>query len=130
MLLLNKYPSKFIDKQIGRFLHDLTGKTTPEILLGKEHSNYREKVLNVTWNKKEKKTTNGNKNVFVHFSYTPSLSSFGSRFHLIWQEIFEGTLLDDIPVTYANRLTDSLKHLLMKKKSDKKTIKLLPTTTD
>jgi hypothetical protein len=112
------------------FCQDLTGEPSTETLFGSEHSVLREKVLNLTWNKREKKAGNIGRSMFVHFSYTSSLANFGSRFHLIWQEIFEGTPLDDIPVTYANRLTDSLKHLLLRKRPDKEAIKLLPTESD
>ncbi|CAM4791530.1 unnamed protein product [Rotaria magnacalcarata] len=127
-LLLNKYPPKFIDKHVGRFFHDLTGNDTSEVLLGKDHQKYRQRVLDRAWNKKEKRKINFRTDVLLHFTYTPSLINFGSHFHHIWQEIFEGTPLDDIPVIYANRLTDSLKHILVQKKPSKEAIKLLPTS--
>jgi hypothetical protein len=55
IFLLNKYPPKFIDRQMGRFFHDLTEQTTPEILFGEQHSKLRQLVLDPSWNKKEKK---------------------------------------------------------------------------
>jgi hypothetical protein len=129
MLLLNKYPPKFVDKQMRRFYQDVTGITTHEALIGKDHSKYRELVFDPTWNKKEKRKTEFGKNIFLHFSYAPSLAHFGPRFHQIWQEIFEGTPLDDISVIYAHRLTDSLKHLLVKKRPNKESIKLPSETS-
>jgi len=129
-LLLNKYPPRFIDRHIGRFFQDLTKTQTSEILLSKDHSKFRELVLDTSWNKKEKRKIDFGKDVLLHFSYAPSLVNFGSHFHQIWQEIFEGTPLDDIPVIYANRLTDSLKHILVQKKPSKEAIRLLPTTSE
>ncbi|CAF4449823.1 unnamed protein product, partial [Rotaria magnacalcarata] len=129
-LLLNKYPPRFIDKHIGRFFQDLTGITTSETLLGNDHSKFRELVLDTTWNKKEKRQINFGTDILLHFTYAPSLANFGTHFHQIWQEIFEGTPLDDIPVIYANRLTDSLKHILVQKKPSKEAIKLLPTSSE
>lgn len=126
IFLLNKYPPQFIDRQIERFLKDLTGEKTSHKLLGTDYQKFREAVMDPTWNKKEKRNVDFNKDIFVHFSYTHSLANFGSHFHQIWQEIFEGTPLDDIPITYANRLTDSLKHLLVKKRPDKAATKLPP----
>jgi hypothetical protein len=130
MLLLNKYPPRFIDRHMGRFFQDLTGEETSKKLLGNTHSKFRELVLDSTWNKKEKRKINFNTDVLLHFTYAPSLAHFGSHFHQIWQEIFEGTPLDDIPVMYANRLTDSLKHLLVQKKPDKRSIRLLPMSSE
>jgi len=129
-LLLNKYPPRFIDRHIGRFFQDLTKTQTSEILLSKDHSKFRELVLDTSWNKKEKRKIDFGKDVLLHFSYAPSLVNFGSHFHQIWQEIFEGTPLDDIPVIYANRLTDSLKHILVQKKPRKEAIRLLPTSSE
>jgi hypothetical protein len=129
MLLLNKYPPKFIDKHIGRFFYDLTGKNTSDILLGKDHTRLRNTVLDEHWNKKEKRKIDFNRDILIHFSYTPSLAHFGAHFHQIWEEIFEGTPLDDIPVMYANRLTSNLKQLLVQKKPTKAAIKLLPTSS-
>jgi len=126
MLLLNKYPPAFIDKHTGRFFQDLTGENTSATLLGNNHSAYRTLVMDEKWNKKEKRKVDFNTDIFLHFSYTPSLAHFGSHFHQIWQEIFEGTPLDDIPVIYANRLTDSLKHLFVKKRPNKQITKLPP----
>ncbi|CAF4964110.1 unnamed protein product [Rotaria sp. Silwood1] len=45
MLLLNKYPPTFIDQQMARFYQDLTEKKSSDTLLGKEHKEYRERVL-------------------------------------------------------------------------------------
>ena len=59
----------------------------------------------------------------LHFTYTPNLARFGSRFHQIWQEIFEETPLSDIPVIFAHKLTDSLKNILVHKKPSKAAIK-------
>ena len=59
----------------------------------------------------------------LHFTYTPSLARFGSKFHQVWQEIFEETPLSDIPVIFAYRLTDNLKSILVHKKPSKHLIK-------
>ena len=126
MLLLNIYPPKFIDKQIERFFQDVTGKRTSDLLLGEKHPKYRERVLKVEWNKKEKRKIEFGKDILLHFTYTPSLAHLGSRFHQLWQEIFEDTPLDDIPIVYANRLSDSLRHLLVTKRRGRGVIKLFP----
>ena len=123
-LLLNKYPPRFVDNQLGRFLQDVTGQQTLDLLLGENHTVYREKVLEPTWNEKEKRNIEFGRDILLHFTYAPPLAHFGSRFHQIWQEMFENTPLDDTPVMYANRLSDSLKHLLIKKRPNKETIKL------
>jgi len=46
--LLNKYPPKLIDKHMGRFFDDLTKIKTSEVLVGKDHSKFRELVLDTT----------------------------------------------------------------------------------
>ncbi|CAM2729028.1 unnamed protein product, partial [Rotaria socialis] len=125
-LLLNKYPPRFIDKHIGRFFQDVTEQRTSDLLLGERHQAYRERTLEPEWKKKEKRKIEFGKDILLHFTYTPSLAHFGSRFHQIWQEIFEDTPLDDIPVMYANRVSDSLRHLSVKKRPSKEAIKLLP----
>jgi hypothetical protein len=129
MLLLNKYPPAFIDKHVGRFFHELTGDKTPRILLGSNHKTFREIVMDLAWNKKDRRKINFGTDILVHFSYSPSLAHFGSHFHQIWQEVFEGTPLDDIQIIYANRLTDSLKHLFVKKRPNKGVYEKESTTT-
>ena len=129
ILLLNKYPPSFINRHVGRFFQDLTGTQAPDILLGKDHSKFRNRVLGLGWNRKEKRKIKFDKDILLHFSYTPSLEKFGAKFHQIWQEIFEGTPLDDVPIIYANRVTDSLRHLLVKKRPSKEAIRLLPTSS-
>ena len=124
-LLLNKYPPKFIDRHYQRFFQTLTGEREPKLLLSVRHSEFRDQVLDIGWNKKEKPGINFNKDIMLHFTYTPSLARFGSRFHQIWQEIFEDTPLSDIPVIFAHRLTDNLKNILVHKKPSKAAIKAL-----
>ena len=65
---------------------------------------------------KEKQKINFDKDVLLHFTYTPSLARFGSKFHQVWQEIFKETPLSDIPVIFAYRLADNLKSILVHKK--------------
>ena len=123
-LLLNKYPSHFIDKHFNRFYETLTGNKNNKVLLSEQHNVYREKVLDPQWNKKEnKKSLDFNKDIILHLTYTPSLARFGAKFHQIWEEIFEGTPLSDIPVVFAHRLTDNLKSILVHKKPPKAMIK-------
>ena len=122
-LLLNKYPPFFIDKHFKRFFDVLTGQRDSKLLLGENHSIFRDKVLDPKWNKKEKEGINFNKDILLHFTYTPSLACFGSRFHSLWQEIFEETPLSDISVIFAHRLTDNLKNILVHKKPSKTAIK-------
>jgi len=82
-------------------------------------------LLDPQWNKKEKQGINFNQDIIVHFTYTPNLARFGARFHQIWQEIFEDTPLNDIPVIFAHRLTDNLKTILVHKKPSKTAIRNL-----
>ena len=55
-LLLNKYPPGFIDRHVGRFFQDLTGTRTPNTLLVKDYSKFRDLVLELGWNKKEERS--------------------------------------------------------------------------
>jgi hypothetical protein len=122
-LLLNKYPSYFIDKHFNRFFETLTGQKNSKLLLSEQHSIFRDKVLDPQWNKKDKNSIDFNKDILLHFTYTPSLAFFGAKFHSLWQEIFEQTPLSDISVIFAHRLTDNLKNILVHKKPSKKVIK-------
>ncbi len=88
---------------------------------------FRESVLDLSRNQNEKRKINFSTDILLHFTYVPSSAHFGSHFHQIRQEIFEDTPLDDILVNYANRLTDSLKHLLVKKETR---LKIYQTTTN
>jgi len=122
-LLLNKYPPNFIDRHFQRFFEALTGQKHSKLLLSEQHSIYRDKVLDIGWNKREKKGIDFNKDILLHFTYTPSLARFGSKFHSLWQEIFEETPLSDISVIFAHRLTDNLKNILVHKKPSKDVIR-------
>ena len=122
-LLLNKYPPKFIDNHFKRFFETLTGERESKLLLSDKHNEYRDRVLDVQWNRKEKQKINFDKDILLHFTYTPSLARFGSKFHQVWQEIFEETPLSDIPVIFAYRLADNLKSILVHKKPSKHLIK-------
>jgi hypothetical protein len=122
-LLLNKYPPGFIDRHFQRFFEALTGQKHSNLLLSEQHSSFRDKVLDIGWNKKEKQGIDFNKDILLHFTYTPSLARFGSRFHSLWQEIFEETPLSDISVIFAHSLTDNLKNILVHKKPSKNVIK-------
>jgi hypothetical protein len=126
-LLLNKYPPHFIDKHFNRFYETLTGQKDFKLLLSEQHSIFRDKVLDIGWNKKDKQEINFNKDILLHFTYTPSLARFGARFHSLWQEIFEETPLSDISVIFAHRLTDNLKNILVHKKPSKTVIKNIVT---
>jgi hypothetical protein len=126
MLLLNKYPPKFINQHMNRFYKDLTEKQSSDTLLSKEHGKYRERVLDDKWNKKEKRKIDFKNDILCHFSYTPALACFGKNFHQIWTEIFDGTPLDETQIIYANKLTDSLKNLLVKKRPNKEALRLPP----
>jgi hypothetical protein len=126
MLLLNKYPPTFIDKHMGRFYKDVTEETSSKTLLGKEHGKYRERVLDEKWNKKMKREIDFKNDILCHFSYTPALARFGTNFHQVWTEVFDGTPLDDTRIIYANRLTDNLKQLLVKKRPNKQILRLPP----
>jgi hypothetical protein len=94
-------------------------KNGPELLFSDQHKAFRDKILDKQWNKKPKRGIHFNRDVLVHFTYTPSLAQFGAKSHQIWHEIFEGTPLEDIPVTYAHRLTDNLSKILVHKKPSK-----------
>ena len=122
-LLLNQYPPKFIDTHFNRFYQVLTGQKDSKLLLSEQHSIFRDRVLDPQWNKKkEKQGIDFNRDILLHFTYTPSLAQFGSKFHQIWQEIFEDTPLNDISVVFAHRLTDNLKNILVHKKPSKTAI--------
>ena len=54
-LLLNKYPSYFINRHFERFLEELTGQKDSKLLLSEKHSEFRNKVLDSQWNKKKNK---------------------------------------------------------------------------
>ena len=122
-LLLNKYPPNFIDRHFKRFFESLTGQQHSQLLLSEQHNTYRDKVLDPQWNKTDKRKIDFDKDILVHFSYTPSLARFGARFHQTWQEIFEETPLSDISVIFAHRLTDNLKNILVHKKPSKQAIR-------
>jgi len=124
-LLLNRYPQNFIDRHFRRFFETLTGERDPKLLLSDRHNEFRDKVLEPGWNKKDNPGINFNKDILLHFTYTPNLACFGSRFHQIWNEIFEETPLSDIPVIFAHRLTDNLKSILVHKKPSKSAIEAL-----
>jgi hypothetical protein len=126
-LLLNKYPPHFIDKHFNRFYETLTGKKDFKLLLSEQHSIFRDKVSDIGWSKKDKQEINFNKDILLHFTYTPSLVRFRARFHSLWQEIFEETPLSDISVIFAHRLTDNLKNILVHKKPSKTVIKNIVT---
>ena len=124
-LLLNKYPPNFIETHFKRFFETLSGQKDSKLLLSEKHNDFRNQVLEPQWNKKDKNQINFNKDILLHFTYTPSLARFGARFHQIWQEIFEETPLSDISVIFAHRLTDNLKNILVHKKPSKQVIKNL-----
>ena len=69
-LLLNKYPPKFIDNHFKRFFETLTGERESKLLLSDKHSEYRDRVLDVPWNRKEKQKINFDKDVLLYFTYT------------------------------------------------------------
>lgn len=122
-LLLNKYPPYFINRHFNRFFETLTEQKNSKLLLSEKYDEFREKVLDPQWNKKnERKKINFNQDILLHFTYTPSLAQFGAKFHSLWQEIFEETPLSDISVIFAHRLTDNLKKILVHKKPSKKII--------
>lgn len=114
-LMLNKYPPKFIDQHIKRLYKDLTGVETSENLMNNKHEIYRRKALENQLNSNRNKL-DFNNSVICHFSYTPELARFGMNFHEIWNEIFSETPFNDKRVIYANRTTENLKQMLVKKR--------------
>lgn len=91
--------------------------------MNERHQEFRDKALDEGWNKKERSGINVSKDIMLRFTYTLSLARLGSRFHQIWQEIFEKTSLSNNSAVFAQILTNHFKSILLHKKPPQRAVK-------
>ncbi|CAF2086674.1 unnamed protein product [Rotaria magnacalcarata] len=90
-LLMNKYPSKFLDEQFNDILLKLN---IDRPLTFNNYTNYREKKM------------------FVHFTYCSSMKTFPLKFHALWNEYFGQSPINEIIPVLGTRNVKNLQRRL------------------
>ncbi|CAF5001201.1 unnamed protein product, partial [Rotaria sp. Silwood1] len=90
-LLLNKYPNKFVEKQLEDVLIKLA---INEPLTISNYNMIRQKVINSPI--KEKVPTNYGRTMFVHFTYFSSMKIFPVEFYELWNKYFGESTINEI----------------------------------
>lgn len=107
-LLVNKYPSKFIDDQFNRLLHKFDIK---EILTDYNFNYYRQIVINSSI--QVKLPTDHNTKMFVHFTYCVNMRSFPRQFHELWDKYFSESPINEIIPVLGTRNVSNLQRRLV-----------------
>ena len=110
-LLLNKYPTKFIDKQFNNLLHKYG---VNELLTTYNYVLHREKVINSLI--QEKGPIDYVTTMFIHFTYCTSMKTLPSKFHTLWQKYFSESPIQDIVPVFGIRNVNNLQRRLMNTK--------------
>jgi hypothetical protein len=88
-LLLNKYPSEFIDIQFNRVLFTFEIKT----INSNNYLKQRQRVLDSQ--RIDKPPLDFHSIVFVHFTFCSSMRRFPIKFHALWQKYFGKSSISD-----------------------------------
>lgn len=108
-LLLNKYPSDFIDKQFNLVFE----KFNLQFPLRKlNYNTIRQTVINSP--KKEKLRIDYRKTLFIHFTYCSNMNTFPRKFQNLWDKYFNESPIDDIHPILGNRNANNLQQQLVK----------------
>ena len=75
-LLLNKYPSQFIDTQFNGLLQKFG---ISELLTTNNYATYRQRVINTST--PDKAPVDYGKTMFIHFTYCASMKTLPGKFH-------------------------------------------------
>lgn len=114
-LLLNKYPSNFIEQQFIRLLQKF--ETEQKITIY-NYNTIREKIINSPLEKNnEKLQIEYGKTLFIHFTYCENMKSFPKKFLTTWNKFFcESPLCDTKPIL-STKNTNNLQLQLVKNKT-------------
>lgn len=110
-LLLNKYPSQFIDKHFNRALQKYN---TNQPLNKDNYNTIRKKIIYAP--KKEKISIDYRKTIFIHFTYCLNMKTFPSKFHTLWRKYFNESPISDIMPVLGTRNTYNLQRRLVQNK--------------
>jgi hypothetical protein len=119
-LLLNKYPIRFILKQIGRVPR--TFRCT--LPTRKKYSEIRKVFLDATDKHGRKAGIDFETNILCHFSYCKGMNDFSTRFHTLWKDCFADTAIGHMKPIVGTRRLHNLQEYLVKKKPNKSLLKI------
>ena len=107
-LLMNRYPSKFIDNQFTRLFSKLD---IHEILTTTNYPQYRKKIIDSPIQTKLP-IDHGTK-MFVHFTYCTNMRTFPKQFHELWNKYFEESPVNEIIPVLGTRNLPNLQRRLV-----------------
>jgi hypothetical protein len=112
-LLLNKYPSQFIDQQFSRVLQKFNINQPLDF---NNYEAFRHKVINAPI--QEKQLIDYGKTIFVHFTYCSNMRTFPIKFHTLWNKYFGESPINEVIPILGTRNADNLqKRLIHTRKS-------------
>ena len=110
-LLLNKYPSDFIDRQFSRVFQKFN---INEPLTGNNYDVTRDKIIHIPI--QEKVPVDFRRTMFVHFTYCLNMKTFPTKFHTLWNKYFSESPINDMVPVLGSRNVKNLQRQLVNNK--------------
>ena len=107
-LLLNQYPSQFIDQQFNHVFYKYNIKQQMNII---HYHNIRQQIINSPLQVKEP-IDYGHK-MFIHFTYCSNMRNFPQKFHNLWLKYFSESPINDITPILGTRNSNNLQQRLV-----------------
>lgn len=107
-LLINKYPSRFIDGQFNRLFNKFNINA---ILTEHNYNQYRQIIINSSI--AIKPPIDHGISMFVHFTYCSNMKGFPQYFHELWQKYFGESPINDITPILGTKNTYNLQQRLV-----------------
>ena len=111
-LLLNRYPSDFIEKQFSRVLQKFK---VDQPLTEHNYKTIRNDIINTPAH--EKLRIDYGRTMFIHFTYCQSMQALPGKFHQLWDKYFAESPIDEIQPILGTRNVDNLQRQLVKNKT-------------
>ncbi|CAF2889661.1 unnamed protein product [Rotaria sp. Silwood2] len=108
VLMVNKYPNKFIHEQ---FNHVLLKLNIDQPLTCINYSNFRQRIIDSSV--KEKIPVDYGKTMFVHFTYCSGMKTFPSKFHALWNKYFGQSPINEVVPILGTRNVKNLQRRLV-----------------
>ena len=110
-LLLNKYPSNFINVQFDRVLKKIS---INQPLTNTNYNTARDRIIHTP--EKERTPIDYGRKMFVHFTYCSNMKNFPTKFHTLWNEHFNESPINEIrPILGTRNMNNLQQHLVHNK---------------
>jgi len=107
-LLMNRYPSQFIDQQFNRVFYKYKIEQSVNII---NYKYIRQQIIDSRI--KAKEPIDYGQTMFIHFTYCSNIKNFPQKFHNLWLKYFSESPINDIIPILGTRNVNNLQQRLV-----------------